>query len=322
MNRKQVLLFLSAIVIAAVCSLIYVIGLKKTGATSGGMPGQSSLPSRMANAGSVLSEAQVSVNAAERGARAPLPSAHVPVVQIYQEMSVRAKSGDSAAACRLSTDLMKCASRKLNLAAAQNITNAMSSGGASADARTVDHMAAVLNQADNDLQMCDGVTGDMLASAYDLQSLAAQGNPEKYERWLAANPGLDRQNFLSQIDLWRDYRLVAKRYYSKLMITRDLSDIPLLLAVYAPDSVMGVRPPYREDDLDTFLALHNVAEDHGIKISSDIDLAAKQLLKNYKQRNLPADVLTGWSGIASKDGQKELIEAMYPDTVSGSFCTN
>ncbi len=321
MNRKQLLLFLSAIVIAAVCALIYVVGLKKTGATSE-LSGQSSPPSRMANAGSVLSEAQISVSAAVGAARASLPSAHIPVVQIYQELSVRAKSGDSAAACRLSADLMKCASRKLNLAAAQNITNAMSSGGASADARTVDHMAAVLNQADNDLQMCDGVTGNMLASAYDLQSLAAQGDPGKYERWLAANPGLDRQNFLSQIDLWRDYRIVAKRYYSKLMRARDLSDIPLLLAVYAPDSVMGVRPPYREDDLNTFLALHKVAEDHGIKISSDIDLAAKLLLKNYNQRTLPADVLTGWSGIAPKDGQKELIEAMYPDTVSGSFCTN
>lgn len=266
----------------------------------------------------VHSKADVAV--ASKAISQTLPPSNTPVAGIFQELSVRAMRGDANAACRLSADLTICAVRQLNVAAADFVTNAMVSGGAIDGDRSLDQMSSIFAAAERQAEMCADVSPSMLGHAYELQKRAAQVAPQRYSRWMASNPSLDRQNFLRQIDSWKDYRIFADAYFRRLLAERNLEDLPLLLKVYAPDSVLGVRPPFQIDDVSVFLALYQVAVSHKMQVPSDLDRAAKRLLLSKEFDIDEAAVRYGWKGTAPIEIQAAVNRQMYPNINASSFC--
>jgi hypothetical protein len=246
-----------------------------------------------------------------------LPPVNAKVSSIFADLVARSARGDSAAACRLSADLAACATNKLAAAAIVGIANDVSQqreGGVS-----LDQADSMLSGIEAQSKMCEGVTQEMISHAYELQKQAAKASPDRYSGWLAANPALDKQNFLSQIESWKDYQVFAKSYYERLLESQDLKDLPLLLVVYAPNSVSGARPPYRVNDPDVFLALYSTAKKNGIKVSAGIDQAAQDL--GYGAGIVPEHVFSsGWHGVVPPDAQRALTESMYPALNSASFC--
>jgi hypothetical protein len=235
----------------------------------------------------------------------------------FDTMLERARAGDTGTACSLARDLANCANRSKSLAAANQISEAMHSGSTSTDARAIETVAAIYNSADNLEKLCEGITPDLLRHAYELQRLAsAQGG--KYSRWLAANPILDRENFLSDIDQWVHYRQFASEYFNKAAARKDLQDLPLLLMVYFPLETSAPRPPYREPSTERFLALYLAARNLKMELPIDITQAAERMLTD-NNATLPTELSHGWTGKRSGELSRGLYEGMFPQG-SPQFC--
>lgn len=248
-------------------------------------------------------------------ASAPLPAPGTPVADIYAALHARAGQGDVAAACRLSDDLSRCATERRNVASVQQITGAMADG-STTSANTEDFMATLLEQNARAAALCAGVTDAMLREAYPLQRQAAVRDPGRYARWLAANPALDRQDFVADLDRWQDYRKFATGYFQAMLQARRLEDLPLLMGVYAPVDQMGMRPPLRLEQPGVFLALYDVAQREGIALPTALREAAEQL-RNAPGATPDARFTGAWQGTPPRDARAATMQAMQPSAKGG-----
>lgn len=235
----------------------------------------------------------------------------------FEAMLERARAGDTGTACSLARDLANCANRSKSLAAANQINEAMYAGSTSTDARAIETVAAIYNSADNLEKLCQGITPDLLGHAYEMQRHAStQGG--KYARWLAANPILDRENFLSDIDQWTHYRQFASEYFKKAAARKDLQDLPVLIMVYFPLETSAPRPPYREPSAERFLELYLTARALEIPLPMDITQAAERMLMDNPVP-LPTDLGHSWIGERPSTFNRGLYESMFPQG-SSQFC--
>jgi len=247
---------------------------------------------------------------------AAYPAAKAPLVDVFEPLLQRASAGDTTAACRLSLDLSRCANLKNSLAAVEHMTAAMADKHSTTSGPVIDVAASVLNQADDLASMCANVTEAMLDQAYAMQVMAATAGDRRYRQWLASNPALDRQDFLRQLPQWTDYRSRAKAYFDDALRRRNLADLPFLLQVYAPASVIGMRPAYQVHDAATFLGLYAAAARYGIVMPPDIEQAAKTL-QAAGQRGRSFDA--GWQGTAPGSLMDAVTSRMYPSDAE-TFC--
>jgi len=143
-----------------------------------------------------------------------LPPLDSPLRDTFAELDRRAKSGDSAASCRLSADVFRC--ERLPLERQYNI-DAMSTAankppGTAEEERAIKLIAARRESLAKDERLCEGFEKIKSRSAWDyLKLAAADGNTHAMVQ-LAADPPLDSRNFLRDVDQWAEYRRIAGPY--------------------------------------------------------------------------------------------------------------
>lgn len=245
------------------------------------------------------------------------PGAPGPVASAHASLVARAKNGDLKAACTHAVELNECALRNQTLASAEQIQAAMASGGTSTDDKAVGTVAALLNSADRQAAQCAGVTKPMLDNAFEMQRLASQRSRD-HARWLATNPALDQNGFLSDVERWATYKKIAKSYFDDAMRRRRLEDLPALLLVYFPGDITLPRPPYREQDEAKFLALYELATTQGMQVPKELAGAADALKRRESAPRIPP--ASGWGGSMAKSVEQGISKAMFP-ALTKEFCS-
>lgn len=245
-----------------------------------------------------------------------LPARGTPLAGVLNQLDQAAKDGSSKAACRIAQDIARCRDMAASLDVAE-----MLSGVPALPGRKESISEQLLKQSEDD-GFCANVPAEVMQSGYEYQKAAAGSGNESMQRWLLTSPALDRQNFLAQLDDWKDYRQRADTYVKRALQRRNGDDLALLLAIYAPSNVTTIRPPYRVDDRPTFLALMNIAEQHELPVPTEIKMAAKRLHNSINPKEV--DLIDG----RTKELQGEWKVAFPPklphqllaETGSDDFC--
>lgn len=202
-----------------------------------------------------------------------------PLINAFEDLKHQAMRGDTAASCRLATELQRCSNAKRALEVASIMTQSPNSPGNMAEQMLKTNEALA--------SLCDGVTPEMLSEAYRFQKMTAQRGGA-YVKWLIARPEIDQQDFLSNLDAWADYRQRADAFVRSALVEQSGNDLELLLSIYSPIGATVYRPPYRVEDRVTFLALFEVAQQRGVNLSASM-LAAAQIVEQSltsEERNL------------------------------------
>lgn len=224
-----------------------------------------------------------------------LPPRNMPLAQVLSQLERQALAGSSKAACRLSQDIRRCANMSASLDLAETLSAVPVLPGKK---QTV--AEELLTQSQDEEGFCANVPVDVLDKGYEFQRAAANSGNKAYERWLVLAPALSQQDFLSDIDGWQDYRQRAGKYVSEALANRSGEDFFILLGVYAPQSVTGIKPPYHVDDDRTFLALVKVAQQHQLNVPAEIKQAADRMFESIGGRELSlvdlrtAELGSGW----------------------------
>lgn len=254
--------------------------------------------------------------AGSRAVNVVLPEPYAPIVATYKQLSAAANAGDAGAACRLAVDLSDCAAGQKTMHAMGRITE--NAAAVVTSDEIAGRMASAMDQAGRTTKMCEGVTEEMQASAFKFQSLAARLDPARYASWLASNPSLDRDKFLSNLAEWSSYREFAKNYFASSLKKRNLADLPALLMVYAPDTARGLRPPFQQAEVGAFLALYEVAESRGVPVPPEFAAEAQRLIATG-QAESGSEYMAGWKG-EPPSSIGEVYLQMYPKPMMADYC--
>ena len=225
------------------------------------------------------------MSAAATGARPGLPRSAAtavsrirasggPAARIIAASANDASSGSAQAACKIGQQLMRCASIEPTLALADALAVVPASS-TTVDGKSLSE--SLLDQAALGADHCAGIEAATTDHAFAFQRAAASNGGLKHLRWLVTSPALKQDRFVSDLDAWSEYRNEAKRYVQQALRERTVDDLPVLIAIFAPDVYRGPRPPYRVDDPATFAALVSVATRSGIEVPGDLRRLASEL---------------------------------------------
>lgn len=180
----------------------------------------------------------------------------------------------------------------------------------------------LLKQNEDSVAFCAGVDNATLNNGYEYQRIAATHGGTRYERWLVTLPALEQRNFLSHLDDWRDYRGRAHAYFSRSLAQRNGDDLALLVAVYAPDDPMVVRPPYHVDDNVTFLALYEIARRNRVVLPVQFEQSADQITAGLTsiERDMVKSRLVQLDGKWRIKDPGRLPHGILAEVGEGSFC--
>lgn len=209
--------------------------------------------------------------------RISLPPTDMPVLQTLTELEPAAKAGNPHAACRLASDLQKCASAATQRRAATAIQSGLTGRTKKNEDQDISMVAQILNNVENLENQCAGVRPDQLSKAFGYLLTAAESGNEDAQRIAAINPPLDRNNFVSHLDDWVKYEKFAETYFDKALKNPHLDNLLPLIAVYQPIDVPGPAAPYRRHDPAMFLALVDIAKVSGANLPAYVTGAAAQL---------------------------------------------
>lgn len=245
-----------------------------------------------------------------------LPARGTPLAGVLGQLDQVAKDGSSKAACRIAQDIARCRDMATSLDVAD-----MLSGVPTLPGRKESISEQLLKQSEGD-GFCANVPADVMQHGYEYQKAAAGSGDESMQRWLLAWPALDQQNFLSQLDDWKDYRQRADAYVKQALQRRNGDDLALLVAIYAPSNVTTMRPPYRVDDRQTFLALMNIANQHELPVPTEIKMAADRLHSSISRKE--ADLIDGRTRELQGEWKvgfpPKLPHQLLAETGSDDFC--
>jgi hypothetical protein len=235
----------------------------------------------------------------------------------FATLAQRAKAGDTAAACRLATDIARCRTRAISMAAAEQLSAGLADPVVEHSGDGIGMVAAMLNHNAALEGLCGSADDAMLASGFRFQALAADTDPES-ARWLAANPALDPDNVVNELERWAEYRRRAAAYFDRSLGERRAEDLPLLLLVHAPGRHLTLRPPYRDEDPSTFLGLLSAAASLGMDVPDALAEEGRRLLAH----GITADpsVVTGWRGEVPERMAPAVVRAMHPEVRGHEFC--
>lgn len=190
---------------------------------------------------------------------------------VYQQLRASAERGSAVAACRIAQEISRCANEMDSLEVADILSRVPKLPG---EKQSLSE--AVLNSTSDSENRCEGAAG-LMEEGYRYQRLAALHGGRAYQRWLVLRPLLDQQNFLADIDGWKDYEARAKGYVRDALKSRSGDDLALLVNVYAPPGLPILRPPYQVEDRITFIALSRVAKGSGVSLSIPVKNAADEI---------------------------------------------
>lgn len=202
----------------------------------------------------------------------PLPDRNTRLKDTLAILEKPALAGSANAACRLSQDIRRCATRSDVLSVAEDLAKFPAPPGGG-----IGLAATLVDQADADSAFCSEVGQHQLSQGYLFQTIAANSGKREYARWLVFSPALSQQDYLQELDKWENYRQRSEKYVAEAMKARDGQDLMLLLLVHAPKNIRLPRPPYRIDDFRTFLALMRVAEQNRVAVPIELHENAERL---------------------------------------------
>lgn len=245
-----------------------------------------------------------------------LPVRGTPLAGVLNQLDQVAKNGSSKAACRIAQDIARCRDMAASLDVADMLSRVPPPPG---------HKESISEQLLKQSEgngFCADVPADVMQRGYEYQKAAAGSGNESMQRWLLTWPALDQQNFLAQLDDWKDYRQRADAYVKQALQRRNGDDLALLLAIYAPSNVTTIRPPYRVDDRRTFLALMNIANQHELPVPTEIKMAAERLHSSIsrKEADLIDDTTKELQGEWKVGFPPKLPHQLLAETGSDDFC--
>ncbi|SEM57951.1 hypothetical protein SAMN05428989_4102 [Pseudoxanthomonas sp. GM95] len=218
----------------------------------------------------------------------------------FEAMAVKAKQGDSRAACEVAVTLGKCIGRQGIDKASAVMAQALAPLGTAIGDSQIDTIVSMQETVEVSKEECSSIPAALKSSAYDYQLLALGDGFD--ERSILFNPLLDKQEFIKNLERWQDYRNRSAAYVDRMLRKKNLDDIPTLLYVYAPEEISNLSPPFHLENNELFLSIYDVAVANGSQIPAEISSAALNLRKNKNNvtpRELggfPVDIERGWHG--------------------------
>lgn len=177
----------------------------------------------------------------------PLPAPDAAVAQVFDELADRAKRGDTAAACRLASDLQRCAKTLSQRELASNLQD-QAARYEQTPAGMVDYIANLERRQESIGDRCDGLQSAQLAQAFDFQRQAALAQPE-LRVWFALNPALERRDFVTELERWAEYRRLAMPWLEAAAREGDPAALIALARVHGDLRRNSPPwPPFRIDD--------------------------------------------------------------------------
>ncbi len=194
-------------------------------------------------------------------AEAPLPAMGEPLAQIKDELAARARRGDARAACRLGADLMRCRSSLASKASSAMLQQALARSGQTVSDDTVSMLASMDNAAASAVALCEGIGEKDMREAIVYQRIAAERGSTRMRLWYAADPALERMDFLADLDEWQSYRAVALEYLEQALEAGDPDAPDVLAGVYQPrdDVIHTGRVPLRLPDAHRYFVYRELA---------------------------------------------------------------
>lgn len=242
-----------------------------------------------------------------------------PAARIIAASAEAALSGSPQAACRVGQQLMRCANIAPTLDLADTLAvvpaSAMAVGGRSLS-------ESLLEQAASGADHCAGINAEATKQAFAFQRVAASAGELKHRRWLVTSPALRQDRFMDDLDAWTVYRGEAERYVEQALRERSADDLPILIAIFAPDSYRGARPPYRVNDPAAFAALVTAATRSGVDVPGDLRRLADEVELHSGEQDPAKDrtpVLArseAWNQSNAAQSFSELIQGQQAD----GFC--
>jgi len=211
-------------------------------------------------------------NDAARAAQpAPVPPPDTPVRDVVAQLRPFAERGSPAAACRIVLEMSRCE----EVAVAMRLASSLEPK--KPTPQMLDAISRSLAEVEAGAHACEGVPRIDEATLYRYQTVVASHGGIAQERWLVGMPVLDPNDFLSNLDAWRDYRVRALRYVDRAIARRDRADLPLLLQLHSPNRFRSRYGIAVVNDVPMFLALYDAAELNDASLVPRLRLAAREL---------------------------------------------
>ena len=189
----------------------------------------------------------------------PLPEADLPLADIWDALAERADNGDAFAACRISSELMRCWRYALNRHFG-TYDEQPRPGDSAATRRSIESQRRRGRTLE---RVCASVTPEMRRRGYRYQVIAAERGTPRMRLALALHPLLDTQRFLTDLADWNDYRARVLVYLDESLRLGERDALAALSAIHFPGrSAMG--PPLYIDDDDSLLLYHTLGRRIGM----------------------------------------------------------
>ncbi len=194
----------------------------------------------------------------------PLPPNDQPIAEIYETLADRARRGDTSAACRLGSELQRCAGALARKELSENLQDQAARADRVPNGM-IESIANLERQHEVFAGKCDGLQPEQLASAFDWQRQAALARPE-LRVWFALNPALDRRDFVTDLERWADYRRVALPWLQQAAHNGDPEALIALTRIYGDHRRNSPPyPPFRIRDDVQAVVYADLAGRYGIE---------------------------------------------------------
>lgn len=247
--------------------------------------------------------------AVQRAARTRAPAAHewpsadAPATEVIRRLEPLAAAGSPQAACRVAAELARCKKVYSDLEMAELLTGP----GPQRNKRNARIASELLASAEASTTRCEGLRPSDFLRIYRHQTVAFDSGRLDMQRWLVQSPGLHRLDFLADLDGWRGYQRRAHVYAANALRARQLPDLDLLVQMHVPSGYSTVPGTARIHDDATFLALMDVARQHGSNVVDAFseperalrDAMAPDLRERYARRR--AEIGRPWRAAPASD---------------------
>lgn len=165
-----------------------------------------------------------------------------------------ANLGNPKAACRLAIELDTCRRSVIYKEFLEGVDGQQEHSVEMTDILSVDPIQSARRSLARLERHCESISDSDYANAFTYQKNAAARSPELM-RWLVASPALNRNEFLSSLEEWSEYKALAENYVQKAIRDADSDNYFTLLFIYQPKSELSRAIPFAVDDEGMFVAL-------------------------------------------------------------------
>lgn len=227
-----------------------------------------------------------------------------------------ANLGNPKAACRLAIELDTCRRSVIYKEFLEGVDGQQDHSAEMTDILSVDPIQSAKRSLARLERHCESVSDSDYANAFTYQKNAASRSPQLM-RWLVASPSLNRNEFLSNLEEWSEYKALAEAYVQKAIRDADSDSYFTLVFAYQPKSELSRAIPIAVDDEGMFVALVELGTRNGVRLPRRIlDVSNKlkvrpSVLASAQEKSRLLDMY-GW-GRKSIDAPTEKSSRVFPD---------